>query len=257
MRILLTNDDGILAHGLKVLEKIARHFTDDVWVVAPELDQSGASHSLTLREPLRIRHVSEKKYAISGTPTDCVLAAVSHIMTDKRPDIVLSGVNHGGNIAEDVTYSGTIAGAIEGTLLGIPSFALSLITARDDASPKWLTAEHFGPIVLEKLFKQKFAPKTLININFPDVAVSGVQGICVTNQGHRAIAEDVVECEDPRGRKYYWIGAGTHRYEDQHKYAEVGSDLHAILDNAISITPLSLNLTHTPTMERLKDVFSL
>jgi 5'-nucleotidase len=153
MRILLSNDDGINGHGLKVIEKIARTLSDDVWIVAPELDQSGSSHSLTLRDPLRIREVSPKKFAVSGTPTDCIMLAVSHLCKDKRPDIILSGVNYGANIAEDVTYSGTIAAAIEGTLLNIRSIAFS-INIQYDHPAKWATAEHYGPEILKKLSTQ-------------------------------------------------------------------------------------------------------
>jgi 5'-nucleotidase len=256
MRILLTNDDGINAHGLKCLEKIAHHFSEDVWIVAPEVDQSGASHSLTLRKPLRIRTISEKKYAVSGTPTDCVMAGVAHILKDKRPDFILSGVNHGGNICEDVTYSGTIAGAIEGVFLGIPSFSLSLVTGKDD-SAKWSTAEHFGPLILKKLFENPLEPNIVVNINFPDAVISQVKGIKITHQGHRHVLDNLVECTDPRGRKYYWIGPGNHRYEDQRSFAKPGSDLEAVLDHYVSITPLSLNLTHQSSAEKLKEILKL
>lgn len=254
MRILITNDDGILAHGLKVLEKIARHFTDDVWIVAPEVDQSGASHSLTLRKPLRIRDISEKKFAVSGTPTDCVMAAVSHIIKDKRPDVVLSGVNNGGNVAEDVTYSGTIAAAIEGSMLGIPSIALSQVNQKESPT-KWSTAEHFAPIVLEKVLKESFDPSVIININFPDALVSSVQGVRVVNQGHRKIEENLVECTDPRGRKYYWIGPGNYRYQDNKEKAVKDTDIEAIINGYVAITPLSLNLTHYASMDLLRSRF--
>lgn len=255
MRILLSNDDGIHANGLKVLEKIARTLSDDVWIVAPELDQSGASHSLTLRDPIRIREVSEKKFAVSGTPTDCVLSAAYHLMKDCPPQLVLSGVNQGGNIAEDVTYSGTIAAAIEATLLGIPAVAMSLVTMRNH-SPKWATAEHYGAEILKKLVDQTFPSNVLININFPDLVTHSVKGIKVTTQGHRQIQDNLIQCVDPRGRPYYWIGPGNHRYHDSPLPPPPGTDLEAIMKGYVSITPLSLNLTHTPTLHSLEGVFA-
>lgn len=257
MRILLTNDDGIHAPGLKVLEKIARTLSDDVWIVAPEHEQSGASHSLTLHEPLRIREISERKYAVSGTPTDCILLSVYHIMKGNLPDLVLSGVNNGGNVAEDVTYSGTIAGAIEARLLGIPSIAFSLVTLRPHPA-KWATAEHYGEIVLKNLTGQieKIPSNVLINVNFPDTIVSSVKGIKVTTQGQRQSQDFIVEGKDPRDRPYFWIGPGNHRYQNCENASNSGTDLSALMDGYVSITPLSLNLTHTPTLDLLEGVFA-
>jgi 5'-nucleotidase len=254
MRILLTNDDGIHGHGLKVLEKIARAISDDVWIVAPELDQSGSSHSLTLRDPLRIRDISEHKFAVTGTPTDCVLIATSHILKDKKPDLILSGVNYGANIAEDVTYSGTIAAAIEGTLLGIRSIALSL-TVDYDHPAKWSTAEHFGPEVIKKVLEIDIDPKILININFPNVISASVKGIKATSQGSRQGADNVVSSIDPRGKPYFWIGAGSFRFDTPNPEQSKGTDLGAIHDGYISVSPLSLDLTHQPSFNTLKGVF--
>jgi 5'-nucleotidase len=256
MRILLSNDDGINGHGLKVLEKIARTLSDDVWIVAPELDQSGSSHSLTLRDPLRIREVSPKKYAVSGTPTDCVMLAVSHLMKDKRPDLVLSGVNYGANIAEDVTYSGTIAAAIEGALLDIRSIAFS-VNIQYGHPAKWATAEHFGPEVLKTVATMPLEKNVIINVNFPDVVVSSVKGIRITTQGHRAGEDALVECKDPRGKPYFWMGAGMYRYTPDSSALESGTDLEAIHDGYVSITPLTLNLTHEKTLSSLKGAFGL
>lgn len=256
MRILLSNDDGINGHGLKVLEKIARTLSDDVWIVAPELDQSGSSHSLTLRDPLRIREVSAKKYAVSGTPTDCVMLAVSHLMKDKKPDLVLSGVNYGANIAEDVTYSGTIAAAIEGALLNIRSIAFS-INIQYGHPAKWATVEHFGPDILKTISTIPLEKHVIINVNFPDVVVSSVKGIRVTTQGHRCGEDELVECKDPRGKSYFWMGAGMYRYTPDPSSLEAGSDLEAIHDGYISITPLTLNLTHEKTLGSLKGAFKL
>src|SRR5579871_1776395 len=152
MRVLCTNDDGINAPGLKVVEEIARALSNDVWIVAPELDQSGVSHSLSLNDPLRLREIGPRHFAVKGTPTDCVIMASRYIMPEGRPDLVLSGVNRGRNAAEDVTYSGTVAGAIEGTVLGIPSFALSqAFTAATRKDPHWATARQFGPDLIRRV----------------------------------------------------------------------------------------------------------
>ena len=152
LRILLTNDDGVHAPGLRVLEKIARQLSNDIWIVAPEVEQSGASHSLTLHEPLRLREVSRQKFAVSGTPTDCIVMAVNQVITDRKPTLLLSGVNRGANLGEDVTYSGTIAAAMEGTLLGIPSIAFSQVY-RGVHPIRWATAEHHAPSLIRRLLK--------------------------------------------------------------------------------------------------------
>ncbi|TKW77442.1 MAG: 5'/3'-nucleotidase SurE, partial [Bradyrhizobium icense] len=167
MRILCTNDDGIHAPGLKVVEEIARALSDDVWIVAPELDQSGVSHSLSLNDPLRLREVGPRHFAVRGTPTDCVIMGARHILRDHRPDVVLSGVNRGRNVAEDVVYSGTIAGALEGTILGLPSFALSQqFSPETRDKPLWETALTFGPEIVQKVMKQGVPRNTVINVNF-------------------------------------------------------------------------------------------
>lgn len=250
MRILLSNDDGIHATGLKTLEKIARELSDDVWVVAPELDQSGASHSLTLRDPLRIREISERRFAISGTPTDCVMIATNHILKGSPPSLVLSGVNYGSNMAEDITYSGTVAAAMEASLLGIPAIALSLATAHNHPA-KWATAEHYAPDIIRRLLKIKFQDNIFVNINFPDLIASSVKGIVITNQGQRRIESHLEECVDPRGRRYYWIGA-IH-YDGS---GDEGTDLKANANGMISVTPLSLNFTHRETVNQLEKVFA-
>lgn len=255
LRILITNDDGINATGLKTLEAIARSFSDDVWIVAPEYDQSAVSHSLTLRMPFRISEVSEKKYAVSGTPTDCVLTAIRLLMADNLPDLVLSGVNYGANIAEDVTYSGTVAAALEATILGIPSVALSLTI--DPGHPaKWATAEHWGPSVIEKILNLPIPEQVLINVNFPNVIYKSVEGIKVTRQGQRKCFDHICKREDPRGAPYYWIGPGDQRYGNMLERAEPGTDIDAIGQKYISITPLSLDMTHQKTFEQLKELFS-
>jgi 5'-nucleotidase len=169
MRILLTNDDGIHAPGLEVLEKIARELSDDLWIVAPETDQSGVAHSLSLNDPLRLREIGPRHYAVKGTPTDCVIMGVRYLMRDRPPDVVLSGVNRGRNCAEDVTYSGTVAGAMEGTVLGIPSFALSQShSAANRQRPHWETALRYAPDLIRRVLQEGVPRDVLININFPD-----------------------------------------------------------------------------------------
>jgi 5'-nucleotidase len=248
-RILISNDDGIDAPGIKVLEKIARELTDDVWIVAPEMEQSGASHSLTTRRPLRLNEIEPRRYAVDGTPTDCVLLAVKKLLRDHLPDLVLSGINGGSNVGEDLTYSGTVAAAIEATLLGIPAMALSQDFRDGDPVP-WANAQKFGPEVLHRLLKLPWPQTTLFNINFPPVLPEKVSGFAVTTQGKRAIADNLTEGVDPRGRPYYWIGpvreAGG---------AEPGSDVCALLDNKVSITPIYLDLTNVPVLASLRKIF--
>lgn len=255
MRILITNDDGINAPGLKVLEHIARTLTDDVWIVAPDHDQSAVSHSLTLRTPFRLNEISPKKYMVSGTPTDCVLVAVQLLMTDRLPDLVLSGVNNGANLAEDVTYSGTIAAALEATILGIPAIAFSL-TTENNHPVKWATVEHWGPIVLNRILEKPIPSNVLINVNFPNVIHKSVEGIKVTHQGQRKIFDRIYERHDPRGVPYYWIGPGEQRYDTIWKFADPGTDIEAIGNKYISISPLSLDITHLPTLNLLKEQFA-
>jgi 5'-nucleotidase len=253
MRILITNDDGIHAPGLVCLETIARALSDDVIVIAPETDQSGVSHSLSLSEPMRLRQVSDRRYAVRGTPTDCVIMGVQHVLRDKKPDLVLSGVNRGQNIAEDVTYSGTIAGAMEGTLLGIPSIALSQAHGiGGQGGLRWSCAEAHAPAIIRKLLAHGFARGMLFNVNFPDREPEEVAGISVTVQGVRdqAALIDVVEREDFRGNPYYWLAFL------RSKPAPIeGTDLWAMSEGRISITPLKLDLTDFAALERLSEVF--
>jgi 5'-nucleotidase len=240
LRILLTNDDGINAPGLKALEKIADELSDDVWVVAPETEESGASRKLTLTQPLRLREVSKRRFAVQGTPTDSVLMGVTHILKDHKPDLVLSGVNRGSNIADDVTYSGTIAAAMEGTALGIPSIALSQSYGFEQGKPvKWACAEHHGPWLIRKLLEVGWPKDVLINLNFPDVAPAAVERVEVTSQGKRDQSlANIIERTDVRGNPYYWLG-----FTRVLSNPPEGTDLRAIYDGRISVTPLHLNLT--------------
>jgi len=254
MRILISNDDGINAPGLKVMEHIAGLFTEDVWVVAPETEQSGASHSLTLTEPMRIREISHQKYAARGTPTDCVMLAVRHIIQDKKPDLLLSGVNRGGNLGEDVTYSGTVAAAMEGTLLGIPSIALSQFIGGLHRNIKWGTAEHMAPDVIERLLNAGWPEEVLININFPDALPAAVTGVEVTVQGRRDIGSLIIEERtDPRGMAYQWFG-----FDPTPRDIAVPerSDFLTVRTGGISITPLHLDLTHHRTVDEFRRSFA-
>ncbi|MFT0862048.1 5'/3'-nucleotidase SurE [Ancylobacter sp. G4_0304] len=253
MRILVTNDDGIHAPGLDACANIARALSDDVWVVAPETDQSGVSHSLSLSDPLRLRQVAEKRFAVRGTPTDCVIMAVRHIMKDARPDLVLSGVNRGQNVAEDVGYSGTVAGAMEGTVLGIPSIALSQAYGFETRSaPPYTVAEHFGPGVVRELLDEGIPPGIVLNVNFPNRPIDQVKGVAITAQGRRD--QDLIRIEpraDGRGNPYYWIAFEKRIFETVN-----GSDLHALDEGRISVTPLRLDMTDEPMMTQLARRFA-
>jgi 5'-nucleotidase len=252
-RILVTNDDGIGAHGIRLLASIARSLCNDVWMVAPETEQSAASHSLTVRAPLRVARHGPKRFAVNGTPTDCVMLAVGQLMADRLPDLVLSGINHGGNLAEDVSYSGTVAAASQATFMGIRGIAFSQIT-RPQHPVKWSTAEHFTPDLLRRLAQQDWKRDVMINVNFPDRIASAVSGIEITRQGRRRQIESVTESFDPFGEPYYWIGSPRAEGSAQ-KRASV-SDIDAAARGAVSVTPLNLNLTDRATATRLKAAFS-
>jgi 5'-nucleotidase len=251
MRILVTNDDGIHSPGLIVAENIARAISADVWVVAPENEQSGASHSLTLSSPLRMRKMDERRYAVSGTPTDCVMMACLHLLKDERPTLILSGVNWGSNLADDVTYSGTIAGAMEGCALGIPSIALS--QGYDEVSRlniDWSAGEAHGADVVRKLVDAGWPAGTLMNVNFPACPAGDVKGVSVVPQGKYDLAStEIEERMDARQRAYYWIGLRRRRATPPEN-----SDLGAVYADRIAVTPLHLNLTELSVLDRLRGV---
>ena len=253
MRILLTNDDGYHAPGLRILESIARTLSDDVWVCAPSEEQSGAGHSLTLSRPVRVRQYGEKRWSVSGTPTDAVMMALGKLMP-KRPDVILSGVNRGANLGDDVTYSGTVSAAIEGALAGVKSIALSQVAVREDIGEtlSFAAARAWGAKTLAPLLGREFAPRTMININFPALSPSEVRGIRVVRQGfHDYNRGTIVEGTDPRGYRYYWFGLDHIEQSPGHT-----SDLEAIDDGYISITPLHLDLTHTLSLATLRSAFA-
>jgi len=250
MRILVTNDDGVNAPGLKVLVAIAQALADEIWIVAPSEEQSGAGHSLTLTRPLRIRQHGERHYSVDGTPTDSVMMAIAKLMVDSPPDLVLSGVNRGANLGEDVTYSGTVSAAMEGALAGIPAFALSQCYAREGmgASVSFDAASAWGEQVLRPLIAPpRLAPRTLVNINFPALPADQVKGVRIVGQGIRDYGRlQIVTNRDPRGFEYHWFGLGPMIETPAHS-----TDLEAVADGYIAVTPLHLDLTHYPSIDDL------
>lgn len=255
MRILLTNDDGIHAPGLHLLEKLAAALSDDVWVCAPAEEQSGAGHSLTLHMPVRLREHGHQRFAVTGTPTDAVNLALRKLFADRKPDLVISGINAGENLADDITYSGTISAAMEAALAGIPAIALSqaqrsepmLIGGRRfDAAAAW------GEQVLRTLVEVPMARRTLVNVNFPDLAGDAVKGVRVVRQGfHDYDRGSLIESLDPRGRPYFWFGL-----QDAEHTLDHGTDLEAVEDGYISVTPLHVDLTHYSAMDALATRFA-
>ena len=254
MRILLTNDDGVNAAGLKVLERVAGIFSDDVWVVAPTEEQSGAGHSLTLTVPVRVRRLGKRRFCVAGTPTDAVMMGLAEIMKDARPDLILSGVNRGANLGEDVTYSGTVSAAMEGALAGIPSIALSQSYVRQgmgDAVP-FGAAEAWAERVLRPLIAEPMAPRTLVNVNFPALPADEVRGVRVVRQGLRDYGRlRIVRRTDPRGYDYFWFALGPMIETPGHM-----TDLEAVADGYVSVTPLHLDLTHEPSLAAMAEVYA-
>ena len=254
MRILLTNDDGVNAPGLKILETIAATLSDDVWIVAPSEEQSGAGHSLTLTQPIRLRKHGERRFSVTGTPTDAVMMGLANILADQKPDLILSGVNRGANLGEDVTYSGTVSAAMEGALAGIPSIALSQSYSREgmgDTVP-FAAAEAWAERVLGPLLAAPFAPTTLVNINFPALPPEEVKGIRVVRQGIRDYGRlRIDQRTDPRGYNYYWFGLRPIAHTPGH-----ATDLEAIADGYVAVTPLHLDLTHDASLVRLGNLYS-
>lgn len=250
-RILISNDDSIHAEGIKVLEEIALSITPHVWVVAPETQQSAAGHSLTIHTPLRMKEYDKRHYSVYGTPTDSVLMGVQKVMNEARPHLVLSGINHGQNTADDVTYSGTIAAAIEATLMAIPAIALSQDYEEGVGKPDWAIAREYLPKVLKAFEGRKWDHNILMSVNFPMQVAGVTPKIRAVPQGHYSMEkQDMVNCIDPRGRPYYWIGPPPARDEE-----DLTLDMGALAAGHVTVTPLSLNLTHYPTLSELGKVF--
>lgn len=249
-RILVTNDDGVHAPGIKVLEAIAHELSKDVWVVAPETEQSGAGHSLTLNRPLRYREIGPKKFFVNGTPTDCILMAIEEILgRDKLPTLVLSGVNRGINIAEDVSYSGTIAAAMEATILGVPAIALSAWDS-PNMPINWKGPQELSASIIKKLVSIEWPGNTLMNVNFPSRPVQEIKGVRMVRNGKRPPYKTVIRSIDPRGNPYYWVGP----VPDLPK-VEIDTDLDAINNGYVSITPINIDFTHEAFLSQIKGHF--
>ena len=250
MRILLTNDDGIHAPGLELLEAIARELSDDVWVCAPSEENSGAGHSLTLHSPVRLREHGKQRFSVTGTPTDAVNLALRKMFAERMPDLIISGINNGENLADDITYSGTISAAMEGALAGIPAVAMS--QAMRDGGHGFAAARTWAAKVLAPLLDLQMARRTVINVNFPALPADQVKGIRVVRQGFHDYARgSLVEGVDPRGRPYYWFGL-----EDVEHTLDHGTDLEAVGDGYISVTPLQVDLTHHASIGALAESYA-
>ncbi len=253
MKILLTNDDGIHAPGLEVLEAIAREFSDDIWICAPDEEQSGMGHALTLTRPVRLRKHGERRFSVTGTPTDAVTMGMKKVI-NTAPDLILSGVNRGANLGDDITYSGTVSAAIEGALAGVRSIALSQVTSRTGEADgdTFDAARAWGAKVVGPLIDAPLPERTLVNVNFPPRPGSDVGGIRAVRQGfHDYSRGTVVEGRDPRGFRYYWFGLEAIEHTLDH-----GTDLEAIDDGFISVTPLQLDLTHYSSIGTLAERFA-
>ena len=246
--VLLVNDDGFDAPGLSVLRRVIEGTCRRPWVVAPEGEQSGAGHSLTLQRPLRIRERGNRAFSVDGTPTDCVMLAVNRIMGDERPDLVLSGVNNGTNLGEDLTYSGTVAAAIEGTILGIPSIAFSQDMI-EGADADWSVAEAHVADLAGRLFSAGWSPGTLMNVNFPAIPDPATAPIRVVRQGRGKSGDRITEARDPRGRPYYWIGEKFVEHEPGQ-----ADDISAVASGAIAVTPVKVDFTDEASLRTLSDV---
>ena len=249
MRILLTNDDGIHAEGLTALERIAAQLSDDVWICAPETEMSGASRALTLSDPIRVRQLDAKRFSTTGTPTDCVMLGIRELVPGKAPDLVLSGVNRGANLAEDVTMSGTVAGAIEAMALGVPGIALSQMGFYE-GNAGYDAAEAFAPGIIRRLVETGWPDDVIMNLNFPGRPPAEITEVEVTRQGFRdAHIRWRQKRTDPAGRDYYWMG-----FRQERSQPAEGTDLRALYDGKISVTPLHIDLTHAESVHKLRGV---
>ncbi|MGE5443411.1 MAG: 5'/3'-nucleotidase SurE [Ignavibacteriales bacterium] len=242
MRILISNDDGVNSEGLRALAGVLQTL-GEVFIVAPDRDQSAASHALSLYRPLRMEEISPNTYSVDGTPTDCINLAVNGILKDKKPDLIVSGINKGENLGDDITYSGTVSAAMEGTLLEIPSVAVSVVNKNGF---RFDTASFYALMIAKYVLRRGLPKGTFINLNIPSLPKEEIKGIKVTRQGKRVYGEPIVENVDPRGRKYYWIGGNELGFLDIEN-----SDIIAINQGYVSITPIKLDLTDYDFLERL------
>lgn len=240
--ILVSNDDGIGSAGLQALVESLRGL-GEVVVVAPDRERSAAGHSLTLSRPLRVSHIDDGWYSVDGTPTDCITLAVMGLLP-RRPHLVAAGINHGSNMGDDVTYSGTVSSAIEATLQGIPAFAISVA---GEGELDFQSAARFAPRLAEEILRRGLPRDTLLNVNVPNLPPEAIQGVAVTRQGRRVYSETVVRKIDPRGKAYYWIGGTDPAWE-----RPGGTDYEAVSSGWISLTPLHLDLTNYQAIDELK-----
>ncbi len=244
-KILISNDDGINSEGLYALND-ALSVLGEVFIVAPDRDQSAASHSLSLWRPLRISKIADTVYSVDGTPTDCVNLAINGILKDHKPDLVVSGINKGENLGDDISYSGTVSAAMEGTLLGVPSVAISLASKN---SFDFEAAAKYALLIAQHVIENKLPDDTLLNVNVPDLSESQIKGVIVTKQGKRVYGEPIVEKVDPRGKKYYWIGG------DELGFLDIeSSDIVAVKEGYVSVTPIKLDYTDHDYLITLKDI---
>lgn len=246
MHFLVSNDDGVNATGIKALAQTLSEL-GEVTVYAPNRDRSGASNSLTLDGPIRIQKVSENRYSVSGTPTDCVHMALTGLM-EKEPDMVISGINNAANLGDDVLYSGTVAAAIEGRYLGLPAIAFSLVTKHGENKNRYFdTAQYYIKKIVKNLEKNPLPQDTILNINIPNLPIEEIKGVQVTRFGNRHKAENTVQDKDPRGRKIFWIGAAGPEAD-----AGKGTDFYAVKNGYVSITPMQVDMTRHSDIESLK-----
>ncbi|ADG17952.1 5'/3'-nucleotidase SurE [Paraburkholderia atlantica] len=245
-RVLLTNDDGIDAPGLAVLEAVAGELAHEVWVVAPEHDQSGTSHSISLHSPLRVSRQGERRFGVTGTPGDCVVMGVRHLMREAPPSLVLSGVNRGGNLGIETMFSGTVGAAMTGLLLGLPSFALSQVFT-DRERVRWDTARTLAPGVIRQLLAIEHAAPTCLNINFPDVDAADAGPLTPTRQGVGLVRDiEVLPEVDPRGIAYHWL-----RFDRGPRENDADSETATVAAGRVSVTPLAFDRTDETTFARL------
>ena len=245
-RILLSNDDGVTSEGLSALADALSHL-GEVYTVAPDRDQSASSHSLTLTRPLRMEEISERKFSVDGTPTDCINLAVNGILKDGKPDLVVSGINTAANMGDDITYSGTVSATMEATLLKIPSIAVSMNAKKDFV---FQTGAHYARLVAELVLQTGLPEDTLLNVNVPNLPLGRVKGIRITRQGKRVYKTPIVEKTDPRGKKYYWIGG-----DKLDSVLIENSDIASVEDGYVSVTPIKLDMTDYAYMEELEKNF--
>jgi 5'-nucleotidase len=244
MHILIANDDGLYAPGIRLLSKRLSEYSDRVTVVAPDRDRSGASNSLTLDQPIRVERQDGDVYKVYGTPTDCVHVAITGLLEDE-PDMVVSGINAGANLGDDVLYSGTVAAAMEGRFLGLPAMAVSLVYGRDGAR-HYDTAAEVACILMQRLVSEPLPADTILNVNVPDLPWAEVRGFESTRLGHRHRSEDVIPIEDPRGRSFFWVGPPGGEEDNG-----PGTDFHAVRNGYVSVTPIHVDLTRYQALDQV------